>query len=1053
MNGPVFVATLQGSCTALLRSRRLIFPVICAWAMLALVSAHAQTDFVAMNRKCRGLYKAGALDSALIVAERMARAVLKEQGRGGAWLDSSMHHLGHIHEDLGKLKSESPDIGPAVEHYKKALMAFDVWPGKKDHHYVQCLNSLGLLYSSRHEYDSAHTYLTNALEIVRGSLGSRGAYRTYATILGNLGFLCKEMRMYDEAELFMTRSLHLEDSISGKMSLSYATGLKGLGNLYYETNAYELAERHYRDAMAIQAALPDGQVGHAKTLTDLGTLHMAMGENQKAMSYLQQARPVLAAAVGETHPDHITNMKSTGALYGIMGNHSSAAWYMNRALELCRERFGERSPRYASILIGCAKAYTDMEDYEAALHHYVMAKDVYEGTTGPWTLEYAMLLTDVGEICTFHGKYDESVRCFEKARDIMTALDMRWMDNYGAIIGNLGSTHFVRGDMTIAERYMRESIDIALKSGDRLNLETAYGNLADLLAATNRVEEVLGIGKEALAIYEDNLAKRSDRTAREFEWLNEAEKEKYWVKMQQYSDHIFRFGSGFQSRPTQAAGLCYNAALLAKSQLLQSRLAKQDVSHLPEVVSVQEQLARSRRLLAKLESDGSTDHTGMDRLRAKADSLDRQLALAWPDYAEQRRHLSTTWDQVQAHLAPDEAAIEFVRYVDVGDPEPKYQAIVVRKGDQWPVLVPLCSEQDVKALRPGDGFVDHYPLVWRPLEPWLKGIATIYYAPVAALNNVPFHGLVVEGDTLSVTASAPGLTRGTPVEEGGPVRSRVDLKHAVYLMDRYTLHQLTSTRYLAMGLKGREAETLDATAVLVGDIDYDRLPDGTRRPGPGGWSFLGGSAREVRDVAATLARRQWAVNALGRERATEESLMALTGKEAPSVLHISTHGFAYPEAGPSTVAWHGGLRMDQRRSRPDPMLRCGLILSGGNWSDTLQALGAKENGILTAKEVSELDLRRTKLVVLSACETGLGEVKSSEGTFGMKRGFKLAGVEQLIVSLWQVPDEATMELMTAFYTDLAESRTPVTAFARAQKAMREKYPGEPEKWAGFVLVR
>ena len=112
-----------------------------------------------------------------------------------------------------------------------------------------------------------------------------------------------------------------------------------------------------------------------------------------------------------------------------------------------------------------------------------------------------------------------------------------------------------------------------------------------------------------------------------------------------------------------------------------------------------------------------------------------------------------------------------------------------------------------------------------------------------------------------------------------------------------------------------------------------------------------------------------------------------------------------------------------------------------------------DDGILTAAEVANMDLSNNKLVVLSACETGLGKIESSEGTFGLKRGFKLAGVDQIIVSLWKVPDNETMELMTLFYSELAKTKDIDNSFNKAQKEMRNRYPYEPEKWAGFVLVR
>jgi len=139
------------------------------------------------------------------------------------------------------------------------------------------------------------------------------------------------------------------------------------------------------------------------------------------------------------------------------------------------------------------------------------------------------------------------------------------------------------------------------------------------------------------------------------------------------------------------------------------------------------------------------------------------------------------------------------------------------------------------------------------------------------------------------------------------------------------------------------------------------------------------------------------------------------------------------------------------------MVRCGLMFSGSNvsWTGNSQKMIKEtgEDGILTAAEVSNMDLSNTKLVVLSACETGLGKIEGSEGTFGLKRGFKLAGVEQMIVSLWSVPDKETMELMTIFYEDLTQSLNPVVSFEKAQKQMRETYPKHPDLWAGFVLVR
>jgi CHAT domain-containing protein len=292
------------------------------------------------------------------------------------------------------------------------------------------------------------------------------------------------------------------------------------------------------------------------------------------------------------------------------------------------------------------------------------------------------------------------------------------------------------------------------------------------------------------------------------------------------------------------------------------------------------------------------------------------------------------------------------------------------------------------------------------------------------------------------------------------------------LMDRYTMHQLTSTRYLAMGLKQKAEESIGNTISMVGGVNYDYLPGSTAAPkknkkdknanrssvsASGKLNYLEGTKTEVEQINQQVNAVTWQTKLIKNNEAIEENITKLEGKEAKGILHLATHGYAFPEYDFSdTTISKNSLRYSYRYST-NPMVRSGLILAGGNWawtgSDTLSKLGAEQNGILTALEVSQLNLKKTKLVVLSACESGLGKIEGSEGAFGLKRGFKLAGVEQMIVSLWSVPDKETMELMTLFYSDLTKTLNPITSFERAQKEMRNKYPTDPEKWAGFVLVR
>jgi CHAT domain-containing protein len=335
------------------------------------------------------------------------------------------------------------------------------------------------------------------------------------------------------------------------------------------------------------------------------------------------------------------------------------------------------------------------------------------------------------------------------------------------------------------------------------------------------------------------------------------------------------------------------------------------------------------------------------------------------------------------------------------------------------------------------------------------------------LYNVPFQAIYAPKGKGDEIVSAKTNKRGIVIEPGHASTEN----NAEYLMDRYIMHQLTSTRYLAMGIKQKAKEPVSNTIAMFGGINYDYLPGNTNEQKKnnkdknanrssaitGKLAYLEGTKTEIEKIYSSVTNTKLTTIKYEQNNATEENMMKLESKEAKGILHLATHGFAFPEFNynDSTIS-KNSLRYTFRYST-NPMVRSGLILTGGNWawtgSDTLTKLGAEQNGILTALEVSQLNLKKTKLVVLSACETGLGKIEGSEGTFGLKRGFKLAGVEQMIVSLWSVPDKETMELMTLFYTDLSKTLNPVISFEKAQKEMRLKYPTEPEKWAGFVLVR
>lgn len=212
---------------------------------------------------------------------------------------------------------------------------------------------------------------------------------------------------------------------------------------------------------------------------------------------------------------------------------------------------------------------------------------------------------------------------------------------------------------------------------------------------------------------------------------------------------------------------------------------------------------------------------------------------------------------------------------------------------------------------------------------------------------------------------------------------------------------------------------------------------------------LPGTKVEVKKVNEHLRSAGWETNSYFQQDATEEKIKQISN---PGVLHIATHGFFLEDIDPGAEEKVFGI--EPAKAAENPLLRSGLMFAGAD--NTVQSIDAKESseqddGILNAYEAIMLNLDQTRLVILSACETGLGEIRNGEGVYGLQRAFQIAGTSTVVISLWQVSDEVTQKLMSNFYNYWLESGDKQKAFARAQLSIKEKYP-EPFYWGAFVMV-
>lgn len=398
---------------------------------------------------------------------------------------------------------------------------------------------------------------------------------------------------------------------------------------------------------------------------------------------------------------------------------------------------------------------------------------------------------------------------------------------------------------------------------------------------------------------------------------------------------------------------------------------------------------------------------------------------------ELHNRLNIKWEDIQKCLNENEIAIEFYKM-----PDEYYIALSIRKDSEYPKVTHLLTEGHIRNASDTVFYVceDLTDVIWKPLLPELKGIKTIYFSPSGSIHRMGIEYL-------------PG-------------------------MEDYNIYRLSSTRELVTGGK---TETKNR-AVLYGGLRYDAGFDksvtgksiaildeafkeraNVRGMGlRGGKEYLKHTKEEVDIIGEELGKLNWECVIDSAAMGTEESFKALSGRKI-GCLHISTHGFYYTQEDVDNARYKFMLIDNDVVSAEDKALtRSGLVMSGANHILEDEKLPDNvEDGILTAKEIADVDLRGLDLVVLSACQTGLGDIAQGEGVFGLQRGFKKAGANSILMSLWEVDDKATQILMTQFYKNLVSGQSKRMSLLSAQKFLRKVEGGkynEPKYWAAFILL-
>jgi CHAT domain-containing protein/Flp pilus assembly protein TadD len=944
----------------------------------------------------------------------------------------------------------------AIAAEEKSLAILEKTNAAGNAEIADALNGIGLIYSEKGDYKKAEQFFNRALEIYEKVFGEDHFF--VAAVFNNLAANYRALGEFEKAEASYQRALTIDEEKFGADNLKVGTILGNLAYLYYVKGDYSKAEEPYNRSLAIsEKHLGAESFDAAVTLNNLALLYRVRGDYAKAISFFQRAEAIAEKTLGADHPSVAKMLSNLATCYSDNGDYETAEQILKRVLAVREKTFGAESPDYASALNNLGTLYVNKRDYERAESFFQRALVIREkklGSEHPLVAETLSNLADVYRTRSELGKVEPLLR---RALEIIEKKFGKENASAAPILLNLGSLYFQTGDYKQAETFFQSSLATFEKSNGAAHPFTArpLASLAMLYAAKGDLAQALAFQEKYLAIRERNL---------ELNLYIGSERQKF-----AYMESLSQDLSSAISLQTQFMPLSEESKQMALQLLLNRKGRTLDATGnsvftlrrraLPDDRKLIDRLSDARTRLANLTLKGVStaepkQYQGqLKTLEKEKEKLEDEVSRRSAEFRAQAQ--PATLSAVRALLPDDAALLEFIAYKPLlpkavtraeQHGEPRYVVYVIRShGDvQW---------RDLGTVKELDGAVDAWRQALRePERRDVRRLARIVdekvMQPVRVLAGNATHLLVSPDGELNLMPFA------ALVDESGH-----------YLIERYAFTYLTSGRdLLHMGVARQSksnpviiANPAFGESVISGQIASNTtvrssLAKGARRRSVidarslSGVYFapLDGTTQEARGIKTLFTD----ATLLTGEGATEAALKTVV---APDILHIATHGFFLQDTrttpAADALAANRSGNGESSAQIENPLLRSGLALAGANSRNG----GGSDDGILTALEASGLNLWGTKLVVLSACDTGLGEVRNGEGVYGLRRAFVLAGTESLVMSLWPVSDYSTRRLMTDYYKNLKGGLGRGAALRRVQLDMLKRDQTlHPFYWANFI---
>jgi CHAT domain-containing protein/Tfp pilus assembly protein PilF len=915
--------------------------------------------------------------------------------------------------NLGEVNRRRGNFVESERLFKMALLIREKSLGADNYETGQSYNNLAILYYSQGKYNDAEELYKKALSIRRQTLGEK--HSDVGVTLNNLAVLYNASGKYEQAEEYARKAIEVRESVFGPLHTSVATSLSNLAQSQAKQGKYGEAEQNYKRALAI---------------------------NEKSL--------------GTFHPIVASTLNALAGLYYNVGKYCDAEPMYLKSLEIREKTLGPNHPEVVLSLINIGELYIQQNKYSKAEVELSRALEIYEKVLGPEHPEVARLINNLAFLYDEQKKYQESEQLYKRAISIQEKALGKEHPSTATTMNNLASLYYRQNRLQEAEPLYKQALVLREKLLGQYHpaVLTSLHSLACLYVVQKRY-------RDADSLFDKDLSIINRHFEQLFDYSSEQDKIQFLDMMYNYFPEYFTFATEYSTINPLMSGKILNHLLWQKGIVVSStsELIRDIINSGDDgAIKLLDELKLKRESMAKLNSTIPKDYdeyrAEMDRLEKESNSIEEELSSKSSVFKKQKILQRVKWNDIQKRLTVDEAAIEFVsfRHWKKDDPDTifYYYAIIVNKDTKdHPELVLLGTEKELqdlininywlsisqipfrKTLKPGN---KQYAFIWKPLEKYLNGVRKIYLSPDGILNQFSF---------------------GVLVDEEGK-----------FLIEKYELRYVSSIKDI---LRESEVKSQNKTALLIGNPKYlfDTVKTQIQkenlttplalRDSPSPYSELSplpeliGTEVEVKAIANILKAKNWKAQSFLGYAATEE---AVKKTRSPRVLHLATHGFFLTLSDFEQAELFDTSKCKGPAVKTNPMYRSGLFFAG---ADNKEKSVLNDDGIFTAYEATNLDLSGTELVILSACQTGLGDIKTGEGVFGLRRAFQIAGAEAIVMSLWSVPDKETEELMVIFYKKWLGGKDKYMAMREAQNEMREivkkRYGNDnPFYWGAFVMV-